>query len=202
MDVPAHIERDRRPSNIVITSTLRAALIALALLAGSAPALAMCNSSSPPDFNDITAIEFERNGCGDIHPSDLDTNPTLDCSHYWILFKKESPDAVYSQSSDRPDRGTYSVNITLPEVVDLLRRLDFFNLNPADDFTTDITDTVLTVRRCGVVTRLMMFPNGQDAVTNELFTGIDGLLVNAKLTKTSSDPQTFGDGYLFGDVQH
>jgi len=180
-----------------MTRSIVFVLIAILVVAGSSASLAACVSGTPATYNDISAIMFERRGCGEMRPPELGQNPSIDCSHYWVFFGNDEPGGTYSQSSKRVDFGTYHIDATISQAIDVLRKDDFYLLGPGDAYITDIRETVLTVRHCGVVTRVMMYSNGKDAKTLELFYDLEKLVTDAKKKQTLDLPSDFPYRSLF-----
>jgi hypothetical protein len=173
------------------------ALILCVTLVGSEPALAICKDGVAPDYNDISAVMFERrgDGCLGAAPSWLRDQKVTDfkCSNFW-LFAGLSPKALYTQYNLSGSQGTYNVAITLKQMVAVLRKHNFFMLSGLDEGTvvSDVRETVLTVRRCGVVTRLLMYPiPSLDPSVGALFGDFDALVLSSKKVKTNSQPTAF-----------
>jgi hypothetical protein len=167
-------------------------VVALLILLWGSPALCACVSGQPASYDDVTAVMFERRACGGLSPPPK--NPPLRCSFYRLTFWGEDNGGagMYTQYSQRPDRGTYKLDIGLARAIDLLREGQFFLLNPGERYVTDMSATVLTVRRCGVTTSLMMFPLPDfDPKVNGLFADFDTLVERAHKIKLSSTPQDF-----------
>lgn len=125
-------------------------------------------------------------------------NPPLKDSAYWLFFWNIKPGATYSQSSQRLDHGTYHLNATLGKAIQILQKDQFYTLNPGEHLVTDMGETVVTVRRCGVVTRLMMFPLPEfDSKVNKLFADFDALVEHSTKKKTDDYPEAFKYTGLF-----
>ncbi len=171
-------------------------LLIISALSVATPALGACVSGQPASYDDIVAVMFERRGCGGlIRPV---KNPPLRCSNYWLFFWNIDQGGTYSQYAARSNRGTYRLDTTLQQAIELLQRDDFFLLNPGEHLVSDIGETVVTVRRCGVVTRLMMYPLAEfDPKVNALFADFDALVEHAKKEKTNNTPEDFRYTLLF-----
>ncbi len=79
-----------------------------------------------------------------------------------------------------------------------MRKDDFYLLNPGEHLVTDIRESVVTVRRCGVVTRLMLYPLPEfDAKVNKLFSDFDSLVEHSKKNKIDDSPEDFKYTLLF-----
>jgi hypothetical protein len=167
--------------------------MALGVLALPLQATATCGTGHPPSYADISAVMFERRGCGGFPK----TQPSKDlrCSLYWVFITKwdTDDDATYSQFNFPGQTGTYKISLTLSDVRALLREHDFFNLNPEDASVTDIRQSVLSVKRCGVVTRVMMYPKfvSVDKPTAALFAAFDALIAGATKHRLSGKPAEF-----------
>lgn len=175
----------------------RAALVVVltTMLLDVAPALGACVSGKPATYSDINAVMFQRTAGGWVNPA----NPPLKGSAYWVFFWNIEPGATYSQFSKRSDRGTYHLTASLGEAIEILERDHFFTLNPGEHLVTDVGENVVTVRRCGVVTRLMMFDVPEfDAKVNKLFSDFDLLVERSSKKKTDDDPEEFKYSLLFG----
>jgi len=117
---------------------------------------------------------------------------------YWIFFWDNDPKVTYVQQTLPGERGTYEIDANLQQTRDVLRKQQFFLLNPGEHTITDRRETAVTVRRCGVITRLVMYPlTGLDDAVYSLFADFDLLVKNAKKTKTSDTPEDFKHGLLF-----
>ena len=185
-----------RAKRLGVNQGIAAVLACFTIVCGVAPALASCDSGKAADYGDIISVMFERRGCGGLHPSPK--NPALECSNYYLFFWNIEPGATYSQYSKRSDHGTYRLDTTLEQAVDVLRKDDFFLLNPGEQLVTDSRETVVTVKRCGVVTRLMMFPLPEfDARVNKLFADFDSLVEHAKKKQIDDSPEDFKYTLLF-----
>jgi len=163
------------------------------------PAFSACVSGQPASYSDIVAVMFARHGCGGlVRPKRF----PLKCSSYYVFFWNINPTGTYTQydapSDSQSGRGTYKLDTTLQQAVNLLQKNDFFLLNPGEHQLSDISETVVTVRRCGVVTRLMMYPLAEfDPKVNALFADFDALVQHAKKDKTSDTPEDFQYTGLF-----
>jgi hypothetical protein len=151
-------------------------------------ATAMCGTGQSPSYDDVSAVMFERQGCGGMNPH---PPKDLSCSLYWVFITQwDSDGATYSQANLPEQMGTYKLDVTFPDVRALLRAHDFFSLNPEDHFITDISHSMLTVKRCGVVTRIMMYPppTGTDEATATIFSAFDKLVARSKKHQLSGQP--------------
>jgi len=168
--------------------------VVCALLCAAGPARAACGSGTPA-YDDISAIMFERHGCG--MPMPNHSKKELSCSVYWVFFSNDAQKATYSQYS-LAERGTFGIDASLDQAVAILRKHEFYLLNPREYNFTDTRETVLTVRHCGVITRLLMYPRvGLDDAVFSLFRDIDTLVENSKKTKLSESPEDFKYGQVF-----
>jgi len=175
---------------------LALSLAVAGILSANAPALGACVFGQPPSYDDVVAVLFERDFCGGLGGQPKD--PPLRCSGYYLFFWNIHPGATYSQWASRRDRGTYHIDAGLQQAIDVLRKDQFFLLSPGEHDVTDIRETKLTVRHCGVVTRLMMFPLSEfDPKTNAIFADFDALVEHSKKEKISDTPQDFKYTLLF-----
>lgn len=184
-----------RPLTLSITPLLLLCLLPIR-------AFAECKDGSPPSYTDISSIMFERTGCGGfIHKPD-----DLKCSSYWVYFGKNFK-TTYSQQDANVGRGGYVLDASMEDAQELLERRGFFSLMPPDTLVTDIAYSVLTVRRCNVVQRILMYPTvqttvqtatgdrtlpiGGDAAVAVLFADFDALVARSKKEKVTDRPLYF-----------
>jgi hypothetical protein len=191
--------------------------LAVSLTFASIPAavFSKCGTGNPPSYNDITAIMFTQNGCKNtIQDADAATlrsqqfpkgwsASTFDCSTFWVLFWWSEParfPATYSQYNLKDAVGTYHLSATLANATELLRSDDFFALSPSDMIVTDTARSVLSVRRCAVVTRISIYNTPspwQDVQTLRLFSDLRALVMRSRATRISSSPRDFDENGLF-----
>jgi len=153
--------------------TTRAALT-LSLLAALMPIVAAskCGTGNAPSYADIDAVMLTQNGCkGTIQDPIVATlkSPSFpqgwfvsgfDCSTFWVLFWNNGRNDVattYSQYNLGGAVGFYNLSSTLDNARALLYKDHFYELNPRNLIITDTARTVLTVRRCAVITRISAF---------------------------------------------
>lgn len=171
-----------------------------------AVAAAKCVSGQPVDYNDVDAVLFTTRyrvldgalGSGFEHAD----ASTIEGSRFWALFWNDGREVVarYSQFTLPGSIGTYDLAASLGEAVAILQGDRFFELAPQIDSTTDRTYSVITVRRCWVITRIIMANDddeNQDPATAKLFRDFWKLIENAKKKKISNDPMPFTLKLLF-----
>jgi len=183
--------------------TLRSLAFCIGVLAAIAPLCvsAKCVSGQQPDYDDISAVLFERNGCGPyIHdPADCA------CPSYWMYVTKwgsrdwgtpQREIRQYSQFTVPGQIGTYTFDVRFKDLEAILEKHRFFDLSPPYRIMSDQTDTVLTVKRCAVVTRLMIYGKGpdMDTETASLFADLDAFVEKTPKTRTSDKPERFNMG--------
>jgi hypothetical protein len=180
-----------------------ALVIAVLLLASSTGlGLAKCASGSPPDYADIEAVMLKQTGCdGTLHPRKVST---FDCSMFYAFFwGPPVNDAQYAQYNLAGSVGTYRLGINLQRVVQVLKRDNFFTLSPPDAMVTDTAESVLTVKRCAVVTRIRVFNviNGiitrVEPPTRRLFADLRRLIDQSPKARVSSKPTDLKYTLLF-----
>lgn len=163
-------------------------------------ARATCGSGQPVAYGDISAVMFERRGCGGV-PAKLRRPKDLGCSLFWVFITKSDggDDATYAQSDLPGQIGTFKLGLTLSDVRALLRKHEFFSLNPEDATATDIRQSVLTVKHCGVVTRIMMYPRfvHADKATATLFAAFDAIVTRAAKRRLSVRAKQFSATAIF-----
>jgi hypothetical protein len=137
---------------------------------------------------------FERNGCGPfVHPPG-----DLLCSGYWVYFDNTFK-TTYSQQTAAVGQGGYVLHASLQDALEVLERHEFFSLAPPNRTFSDIPYSVLTVRRCNVVLRLLMYPIvqtttvgagkeqvlqiGGDSAVAALFAAFDALVARSSKEK-------------------
>jgi hypothetical protein len=197
---------------------LRVAL-ACALLAVFTPvaASAKCGTGNPLSYDDIDAVMFTQNGCkGRIQDADVSTlrSPafpqgwfvsTFDCSTFWVFFWNNGLNNVatsYSQYNLKNSVGLFDLSATLDDARALLRKDHFYELNPGNLIITDTAWAVLSVKRCGVLTRISAYNvRGllveQDLPTLSLFDDLRSLIAGAKKNRVSTAPRDFEETGLF-----
>jgi hypothetical protein len=159
-------------------------------------ALATCGDGNEPSYDDILAVQFQRQGCSGL----THAPPTrFSCSAYSVYIsnwnRRQHQVAEYSQFTFPGAIGHFRLNITGADIIAILRQHDFFHLNPPNIALTDVGYSILTVKHCDVVTRLSL-PGafGEDEyrsksqATLELFSAIDTFVQNAPKEQLSSEP--------------
>jgi hypothetical protein len=176
-----------------------------------------CGTGNVPSYSDINAVMFTQNGCkGTIQDADLAllNSPqfprgrfvsAFDCSTFWALFWNNGRDNVpttYSQYNLKNAVGLFDLSASLADARALLRKDRFYDLYPRNLMITDTARAVLSVRRCGVITRISAFNTQesggvQDAPTFRLFDAFRALITGADKTRVSSAPKDFEQTLLF-----
>ncbi len=198
--------------------TARAALAWVLLLAMVPVAVdSKCGTGNAPNYSDIDAVMFTQNGCkGTIQDADLATLKSpqfpqgrfvsaFDCSTFWALFWNNGRDNVpttYSQYNLKNAVGLFDLSTSLDDARALLKKDRFYDLYPSNLMITDTARAVLSVKRCGVITRISVFNiqetgGGQDAPTLRLFDGFRALIAGAAKKRVSSTPKDFEQTLLF-----
>jgi hypothetical protein len=179
---------------------VRKCLVALVLMAAFVPvtAVAKCGTGNPPSYDDIEAVMLTQGG-GMLRVEDPRfRSTTLDDSKFWV-FWFGSP-TEYSQY-DLPGKiGTFHLATTISDARAVLRRDHFFSLSPRDNVeVTDTRITVLSVKRCGVITKMRQYgvPEADDAPTQVLFEDLRRLVKRSKAWMVSRKPTDFRYVLLF-----
>ncbi len=158
---------------------------------------------------------FTQNGCkGRIQDADVSalqspTFPhgwfvsTFDCSTFWVFLWNNGRNNIatsYSQYNLKNSVGLFSLSATLEDARALLRKDHFYELSPGNLIITDTAWAVLSVKRCGVVTRISAYNvQGveQDLPTLSLFDDLRALVAGAKKDRLSTTPRDFEETGLF-----
>jgi hypothetical protein len=151
---------------------------------------------------------LKQNGCGASIGS-LATSPqpswfakSFECSAYWAFFWETGParfPTQYSQYNLKDSIGTFQLSATLTDARSILRKDNFFALSPPDGEITDTAESVLTVKRCAVITRILIFngPGNAEPSTAVLFHDLTNLLKQSPRTKISDVPKDFVETGIF-----
>lgn len=165
--------------------------MAIAMTLAPNVAIAKCGTGNPPSYDDITAVRFERERGFWTAPKTYRAS-TFKGSAFWVLFW--NLDATkYSQDDLQGQIGTYHLNVSLKDAVDVLRVDDFFALSSPELLITDIQWDVLTARRCSVITKIALpdDPDAGDAKTRKLFDDLEALIVQSTKTTVSKKAEFF-----------
>jgi hypothetical protein len=188
-----------------IASVARSAAVmaSLATLTWPTVALAKCVTGTAIDYNDIDAVlytvryramEGGREGLNGYRPDQIAG------SSLWAFWAPWGDTGEYAQFSLPGQVGTYWISTKLKDVVKLLRNDRFYELSPPFDNQIDGTHSVLTVRRCSVVTRVII-SNGDatfaDPATRKVFADVLQLIERAKKDRMSDTPILFEQKLLF-----
>jgi hypothetical protein len=172
----------------------RIIVAALAVLFGISispvDALARCESGEAPDYNDISDIDILQSGCGStLTPG----NPaSFQCSRFWVSFSRGQR-TLYSQYNLSEKMGTYVVGATLDAARNLLKRHDYYRLSPTDEVPTDISWTVVAVKRCSVVTSIKFYdwPASQGEKDKAFLHAFQTLLMASSKVMVSTKPRVY-----------
>jgi hypothetical protein len=172
-----------------------AQLVLICTILLPSPAVAKCENGAAASYDDIRAIGFQRWGC----LSRVATS--LKCSRYSLFVSNwgegQHEVAEYSQFTIPGQIGRYRLSVDALALISILQRYNFFELNPPNVLQTDVIYSVLTVKRCAVVTRIAMpaevFPSyikmgASYYATMDLFSAIDEFLKGAHKTLLSPKP--------------
>jgi hypothetical protein len=180
----------------------------LVLLAGGRT-WAKCGSGPSPDYDDITAVMFQQDGCGGtLHPprSDWMHVSTFECSTFYaVVWTDQGPKGPISLLKDyvqydlRGATGTYHLGLDISRVRSLLLEDSFFSISPPDMMVTDTAKSVISVKRCAVVTRIALYnqPSLEEPAAAKLFRDFRTLIKNAPKTLVSRKPAKFLETGLF-----
>ena len=172
--------------------------ILLALILWPCAALATCGTGNAPSYDDVTAVMLEQFGCdGTFRRKFPDT---FECSIFWANFWKGEP-SDYSQARLSGRNGYYYLKASVRQIRDILRKGDFFALSPPNIGAVDMAESILSVRRCGVVTKIQIFndPHFSEPATKKLFDDLVQFVKRAPKTKISSKPREFRETLLYDD---
>jgi hypothetical protein len=98
--------------------------------------------------------------------------------------------------------GTFTLSSTLADARAVLRRDDFFSLSPPDYVVTDSAELLLTVRRCGAVTKILLYdgsPRVLEPAAFKTYNDLRSLVFESQKTLISPKPSMFPYGGLFFD---
>jgi hypothetical protein len=178
-----------------------------------------CGTGNTPRYSDIDAVMFTQNGCKgrilDASASRLPRNianvsqswfaPTFDCSTFWAFFRNNGRSDVpttYSNFNLKKSVGLFNLSVSIDAARQLLSKDQFYDLDPGAFGITDTAWAVLSVARCGVITRIKTYNMGdkdeeQDPSTLRLFEDLRALIAGARKTMISSSPEDFAQTLLF-----
>jgi hypothetical protein len=172
-------------------------IVCLAALFWPANGFAKCVTGTPINYDDVDAVLYtvrystvqgSRQGLNGYRPEQLAQ------SSLWALWGLDGDTGEYAQFSLPGEVGTFHISATLKDVVKVLRDDGFYELSAPLANVLDGTHSVLTVRRCSVVKRIMI-SNGDlsftDSATHKLFDGLLQLIANSKKDKMSDTPAVF-----------
>jgi hypothetical protein len=171
-------------------------------------AVAKCGSGQPASYDDVSSILLTNDyRVSDGYRDKRMPVANLAESTFWIHFweptmanKPFKTPVVYSQWTLRGSVGTYHIGATLEQAREILKSVDFFSLSPPDyTMSTEQTFSVLTVRRCAVVTRVIIdnYPEYQDARSARLLADFNELILRSVKTQVSATPRNFEETLIF-----
>ncbi|HLY01655.1 MAG TPA: hypothetical protein VKR56_04075 [Candidatus Cybelea sp.] len=184
-------------------------LIFGALLAGAmstVPILAepKCGTGRPISYDDVEAVML-KSGYQD-WPGPQEKWQTwkkanaFQYSAFYVLFWQPFP-TKYIQYNLEGAIGTYTLGATIASARGVLKRDSFFSISNryADEVVTDTPMSVVTVLRCSVVTRIMVYvePRFQEPAIQKLLADLRALIINSSKTRISKSPQDFEETLLF-----
>jgi hypothetical protein len=148
-------------------SVVTFAVIATLFFSWPSAARAQCVSKKPIDYRDIDAVLYTvgyravdgawkgSDGYQPQRPADY--QPTeIGESNLWAFWNSSAGTARYAQYSLQGRTGYFLLLAPLNDIIKLLRQDAFYELSSPLDEITDVAYSVLTVRRCSVVTRIMI----------------------------------------------
>jgi hypothetical protein len=172
------------------------ALAVLVLWGNPSIAAAACGTGQPPSYDDIDAVMLKQTGCkGALHPK---TPKSFECSYFWALVWDGEP-SEYSQYNLPGSIGLFEISTSIADVRSILSKDNFFALSPPDYEVTDTTESVVSVKRCAVTTRIRMYntPMAEEPATARLFADLRHLFRIAEKTRKSFAPKDFQYTLLF-----
>jgi hypothetical protein len=128
---------------------------------------------------------------------------SIDCSTFWVLFWESGPaklPTTYSQYNLRDSVGTFQISADLDQARALLQKDKFFFIAPPDGFVTDAAWSVLSVKRCAVVTTIKVYDTVaalQDPAAQGLLRDLRMLVARANATRIAETPSRFSQSGLF-----
>jgi hypothetical protein len=173
--------------------------LAVAIVAVPFPVAAACGSGQIPSYDDIEAVMLTSGyRASDGYHEKLAGITAFRRSAYWVFFWDRFP-TVYSQYDLVGSVGTYTLGATLADAKDVLRSDRFFELSNPSHLVTDVSQSVLSVLRCSVVTRLIVYnaTEFQDPAVAKLLDDFRALVTNSRKTKGSKTPLDFKQTLLF-----
>jgi hypothetical protein len=181
---------------------LALAFLGSAVIMAFTPAVASatCGTSKPFSYDDIEAVTVTN----DYRTSDGYRDKTYPVSNmaastYWLFFWAGFP-TEYSQFTLKGSVGTFHLEATLADARKLLKQDAFYSLSPDRHCcVTEETESVVTVLRCAVVTRIIMYNDlrYQEPATAKLFTDFAELVRASAKTRVSSSAGKFKPTLLF-----
>jgi len=164
-----------------------------------AVASAKCGSGLPLNYDDIQAVMFSQSGCG----STLGrrTVTSFECSDFHAFIGAGGRPqgwtipaiSEYVQYDLPGATGTYNLILSMSQVRNVLRKDSFFTISPPDLVALDTAESVLSVKRCAVLTKVNIFDfrDAGDAASRKLFDDVRALIKGAAKKLVSHKPKTF-----------
>lgn len=183
----------------VVLSLVIAALTAAPMLAD-----AKCGTAHPVSYDDIEAVMF-KSGYQDWpdHHEKWQTWEKTQAFPYsaFYVFFWQGYSTRYTQYNLEGAIGTYALQATITSARGVLRKDSFYSISNRYS-NVEVTDTpmsVVTVLRCSVVTRLMVYmdPQFQEPAIQKLLSDLRRLITDSKKTRTSRLPKDFEETLLF-----
>src|SRR5579862_7303379 len=181
------------------TSIALSVIIAFALAATPVRGKASCGFGIAPDYADINEIVMTQTGCGStLTPG---APPSIECSKFWAGFEAGS-NTEYSQFNLEHGVGDFHLAVTLDDARKVLRKDNFFLLNPPiQEVPTDTAVATISVWRCATTTSLNVYSSTQQAAsptdnqTQTLFDDLRSLIGHATKTRLDENPHKLFDAF-------
>jgi hypothetical protein len=180
-------------------------IVALSLTL-QANAVASCEPGTAPTYDDITAVLITRgyqSSFGHLERHGLTDQVAQ--SAFWAFFGSYGPGSpeaapIYSQFTLKASQGTYELQLSLRDLVTILREDGFYNLYAPERRILDGGGyAVVTVLRCSVSTKLFVIDQDsyQTPSIIKLIADITSLISHSQKTKTSLLPSKFAQMGVF-----
>jgi hypothetical protein len=172
--------------------------LALTLSLGTI-ASAKCGSGLPLNYDDISAVMFSQSGCRST--LGRKTIASFECSSFYAFFWAGGRPqgwttpviSEYVQNNLPGATGTYNLSLSISRVRNVLRKDSFFTISPPDLTALDTAESVLSVRRCAVLTKVNIFDSRDagDVASRKLFDDMRALIKGAAKKLVSRKPKIF-----------
>lgn len=182
---------------------LLSAVIA-AVMTAPMPAEAKCGTGQAISYGDIEAVMF-KSGYQDwpgYHEKwqTWEKTKAFPYSAFYLFLWQGFP-TRYVQYNLEGAIGTYTLATTISRARYVLREDSFYSISNrfSNVLVTDTPMSVVTVLRCSVVTRLMVYmdPKFQEPAIQRLLGDLRALIVDSRKTRISKNPQDFEETLLF-----